>query len=319
MLRVLGTYKTEAEKQGMDYEKKYGVKTASWFHAWAPNSSSTYSGTDILYNNKYNNWGNREINSDSFASSPKTKIVCIGDSFTEGDGAPYDSTWVKSFEKRIGVKHANIKTYNAGVCGSDPFFDYKMLKLTLLKLRPKMVISVVNYSDVYDVIIRGGDERFNPDSTTSYKNGPFWLPAYQYSHVFRLIMVQLLKYNSHLLINESNQAVEEDKAVALLKKKAEETKQLCDANGIAFYIVIHPHPLEITNKNNKLSLAFADFPFAINLFNTLYPFYNTHDIKEYSWAKNHHFNSKGYWLMGDAIATQLLNQQSFCNALSIQF
>lgn len=312
LLRVFGKYKTGSEKQGFAYERKYGIKTNTWFHTWAPNSVIDYQNSEFKYKNTYNELGNREYNIDSFSSNhKKINIVCLGDSFTEGDGAPYDSTWTKCFEKQLYAQKKGFSIYNAGVCGSDVFFDYKMLTLKLHLINPSVVISSVNYSDVYDVIFRGGDERFMANGTTVYENGPFWEVAYEYSHLFRAITIEVLGYNSHLHIKESNIAREEDRAITLIKKKIIETKRFCDSKKIGYYLIVHPHPIETNKQNSKLSLAFKGEPYAIDLFHDFYTHFKTHDIKQYSWAQNQHYNSRGYWLMGNIFAKHLLQLPPF--------
>lgn len=310
-LRINGFYNTFEEKQGFAYKVKYRKNTNDWFHTWTPNINVVYENTEFKYLNKYNNWGHRELPSNLFLLDNKhIKVACIGDSFTEGDGAPYDSSWVKDIDRLLNSKNKKYLFYNAGVCGSDVFFDYKMLTCKLIKLNPKIVLATLNYSDVFDVIYRGGDERFNSDSTTTFKVGPNWEWIYQYSHVIRLVSHQFFGLNYHF-IKQSDQIKVEDNAIKLIKKKVEETNSFCKKNGIKYYLIIHPHPLEIDLKENKLTMALANEPYVINLFNDLYPYYKQHNIAIYSWPKNLHFNSKGYLVMSNEIARNLLKLPSF--------
>lgn len=310
-LRLNGFYNSFEEKQGLEYEIKYKKNTSDWFHTWAPNVTIIYKNSEFKYINKYNNWGHRELPIRFFLEDQKrVKVACIGDSFTEGDGAPYDSSWVKGIEHLLSNKNNKYLFYNAGACGSDVFFDYKMLTCKLIKLKPKIVLATLNYSDVFDVIYRGGDERFNSDSTTTYKAGPNWEWAYQYSHVIRLIVNQFLGFNYHF-IKRNDELKAEVNAIKLIKKKVIETYTFCKKNGIEYYLIIHPHPLEINLKSNKLTETLANEPFVINLFNDLYPYYKKNNIANYYWPKNLHFNSKGYFVMSNKIASHLLTLSTF--------
>jgi hypothetical protein len=49
----------------------------------------------------------------------------------------------------------------AGVAGSDPFYEYRLLVDKLLACQPDLVMTVVNVSDVIDVIVRGGKDGRN--------------------------------------------------------------------------------------------------------------------------------------------------------------
>lgn len=115
------------------------------------------------------------------------RILCLGDSFTEGDGAPSDSSWVKELTRKLDENFdTNFLVYNAGVCGSDVYFDNKILENVLYKtFKPDFVIQAINASDVTDIIYRGGQDRFNTDGTTSCKDCPKWEKLYQYSYLFR--------------------------------------------------------------------------------------------------------------------------------------
>lgn len=317
-LRVTGLYSTNEEKQGFEYEHKYNHKINSWFHTWSPNSTLNSSSKEFQYTNKYNDLGHREVSTSVYFSKKNvTRVLCIGDSFTEGDGAPYDSTWVKRAEEKINNASSIFSFYNAGVCGADLFYDYKILSCKLIQLKPNVVIEALNYSDVNDVIFRGGDERFNPDSTTTYKNGPSWEIAYQHSHVIRAIVTSLLGYNKSF-IKKANVNKEEELAIKQLKQRVHETNEFCKKRGVFYFLVIHPHPLEINKKSNKITEAFYKEPYVINLFNDFYPFFKENDIAKYSWRKNQHFNSKGYWVMGDAIASHLLKLEPFNTIIKIK-
>ncbi|MES2690363.1 MAG: hypothetical protein V4658_08170, partial [Bacteroidota bacterium] len=193
-LRIHGRYYTYTENNGDYYKSDYKKKFPTWYHHWTPNAVVDYKSAEFHYINHYNELGHREKPFSLFvADSTARKVVCIGDSFTEGDGTCYDSTWVRRLEQLTNVSSAELnepskeKTlfYNGGVCGSDVFFNNKMLQDKLVKANPVEVIECLNTSDINDVIWLGGNERFNADGTTSGKHAFWWDAFYHYSHVFR--------------------------------------------------------------------------------------------------------------------------------------
>jgi hypothetical protein len=124
----------------------------------------------------------RVINSEGLADREHTpaksvgeyRILALGDSLTEGDGAHADSTWLKFLERNLKKYpiQRNLTFMNAGVCGSDPFYSYVLLKDRLIRYKPDLVLLALNASDLNDLLIRGGMERFLPDGSVKYKNPP---------------------------------------------------------------------------------------------------------------------------------------------------
>ncbi len=71
-----------------------------WFHTWPPNDEHEYHAPgEFRYTRMSNNLGLSEENIPEVKPANEFRIIGLGDSFTEGVGAPYDSTWVKQLEK----------------------------------------------------------------------------------------------------------------------------------------------------------------------------------------------------------------------------
>lgn len=132
-----------------------------------------------------NNEGLRDSNFDTLKN--KYRIITIGDSFTEGIGATNDSTWQKQLNKKIN-ENGNVLTeiYNAGILGSDPILENILLKTRLLKYKPDLVLLTINDSDIYDIEVRGGFNRFNENNKLNIKKKPFWSFLF-HSRLIRLI------------------------------------------------------------------------------------------------------------------------------------
>ncbi|MBP9689196.1 MAG: SGNH/GDSL hydrolase family protein [Bacteroidia bacterium] len=314
LLRVVGVYNTPNENNSGLYVNHYNTKMPTWFHHWTPNKTRQAHTTEFNYANQYNELGHRENSFADFVEDTITKkVIFLGDSFTEGDGAPADSTWVKRVEQLVRL-NANKKLdfYNAGVCGSDVFFNNKMLEHKLIKANPNIVIECVNSSDLMDVMWFGGNERFNIDGTTSGKVGPKWLIIYNYSHIVRAIIHTLFKFNNNLV--KADQLREQEiESAKLIEKQIEATALFCKQKNIRYYLVIHPCPHEIGEDKSSIKVLnqyLANKPYTINLFGLLDSFYKTNNIKQFSHAINGHYNPKGYWVMGEKIYTELAKRDS---------
>lgn len=310
LLRLNGKFQTSNERSLGKYMQRYRVKTNSWFHTWKPNLVLDYKQSEFHYTNIYNDLGHREHNFSDFLKDTSTnKIVALGDSFTEGDGSCYDSTWVKSLDVAINKKFPlKYSFYNAGVCGSDVFYNNKILVSKLVQLKPKVVIESLNTSDIDDVICNGGKERFNDDGTTSGKVGPRWELFYKYSHLFRAIIHNIFKNNENL-IPKDLLSQKEAEAIQLIKQQVNETAAFCDKNNIKYVLLLTPTPAEIIEPNTNKQIYFlkglANQSYVINMFEPLTKYYKKYPIIQYSWALNGHFNSKGYWVLGEAIYNEI--------------
>lgn len=312
-LRITGVLSTQSEILYGHYLYSYRQAKPSWFHTWKPNEIFEYKQSEFSYFNSINELGHREKSLQDFLQNEDAiKIVCIGDSFTEGDGAPYDSTWVKRLEYLLNLS-SNERTYslyNAGVCGSDVFYNGKFIENKLHLLKPDMVIEALNTSDLNDIHIRGGDERFNSDGTTTYKSGPKWEFFFKNLHIFRLLVRLFTPYDSSLVnkkVFDSSIEIYFDKIFERINKNSE----FCEENGIKYILIIHPVPAEILNNSfpDKLNqYSNSGFPI-INISDKTLSFFSENNIEDYSWYFNGHYNSKGYKKMGDFIFEEFNKKQ----------
>jgi len=315
ILRVLGINQTNEEKTLDYYNYKYKTNRPTWYHTWQPNSSLEYGNGEFLFHNIFNELGHREFSFEDFKQdSTSLKIVFLGDSFTEGDGAPYDSSWVRFFEQKFEQElDTNIWAYNAGVCGSDVIFNGIMLKEKLLATNPSVVFECVNNSDILDLYYRGGKERFLDDGRLAAPNEKNWEPLYKYSYLFRAIFLIFSPYDNNL-INTRTFEQEERTALHLISAQLEETYKLCAQNQIDYYVILMPTPNEIEFNQEHVfdSLSYL-LPKDIALLN-IYPRMQTRfdslDIHQYSWEINGHFNGLGYELMGNQIFDDFFDSQS---------
>lgn len=305
ILRFTKLYNTKAENSIGEYQYFFQDFGNSWFHTHTPNTTVNQISSEFSYENVYNELGHREKSFTLFKDdSSSFKIICLGDSYTEGDGAPYDSSWVKILENELNKQNQNVSLYNAGVNGSDILFNYMMLKEKLLSSQPKMVIECINRSDVLDIYNKGGLERFNNDGTLNFPNKKPWEMLYKYSHVFRAALSLFTSYNVNL-INLKTMAEEEENALRIIANQAFETHSLCASKNISYLLIIAPN---VSTLNKEYLSNFTKIG---NLLNPNLSYIDIHscmenefkskDLKAYSWEENNHFNSKGYELMTNCI------------------
>jgi len=240
------------------------------------------------------------------------RVIGLGDSFTEGDGAHADSTWLKFLERSLSVYPIKYKLtfMNAGISGSDPFFEYVLLKDKLLNYSPDMVILAINNSDIQDVVIRGGWERFTKNGEVRYSTPPWWEPIFASSKLSRLVFYAL-GYNQMLykrrgtLPNIANQ-----KIIDVLYA----FKELATKYNFHLTVIFHPHSNEINN--NKMALdAVKDAlktDTSFDIFDMLEYFnkiekINLSNNNEYFWSKDWHHNAKGYEAFARGVEWHLNN------------
>lgn len=313
LLRISGTYLTYEEKLGNDYNYKYLTNEKPKYHTWEPNTTVDYQQNEFQYINHYNDLGHRERDFSIFKNdTSKSKIIFLDDSFTEGDGAPVDSAWTKFFDIKFKTPNNSYLSYNAGVCGSDVFFNYIMLKEKLLVAKPKIVIEAVNNSDIYDVYYYGGLERFLENGTIKSPNQLDWEVIYAKCHIFRMLINVFTSYSSDL-IKQNTWDKDQKEVVNQIAKQITLTSELCKQNNIEYYLAFTPIPTDIVSEQNIEFLNLLNLlPKNINvldLHTCLNEQLDSTNIYHFAWKKNGHYNGKGYKLMGDCIYSEFIKSK----------
>jgi lysophospholipase L1-like esterase len=304
-LRIFGVNQTFREQYAGTYDYMFNQKSMTWYHTWPPNYDRAFGEDEFTYQNHYNDLGHREQDFASFLEdTSEMKIICIGDSFTEGDGAPYDSSWVRAFERNYLKLDSSVAVYNAGVCGSDVIFDFVILRDKLLAAKPDLVIECLNTSDILDVYYRGDADRFLANGTFRSANTKWWEVLYKYSYVFRAGLLVFGGYDNNL-IHMPSEKEDQTKTIKIIAEQVNTTYNLCKENGVNYLLVVLPVPDNIIYRDNipfkKLIPYTSSAVPKINLFPSLSKSFDTLQIENYSWKKNKHYNSKGYELVGNYI------------------
>ncbi len=304
------------ERSKGHYMRVYDDSKRSAYLTHNPNSLVTLQTLYFKYERHTNSLGL------SFPEMPVTKehgeirIMAVGDSFTEGDGAPADSTWMKSLERELTKNYPSQKFsfINAGVCGSDPVFELKLFNDKLLDYRPDFLIAAINLSDIDDLVMHGGEERFISNEECRFRSGPWWEPVYAFSYLFRLAVHT--KYNKVFLTDEEDEMLR-GKAVADIVKTMHRFHQLAESNGIKFITALMPVAVDVLQeKFNTLQPVLdslgSDPPFrVINLFDyyTSQAGMNHENVFNYYWRMDGHHTGKGYSIFGRAVADYFLEHR----------
>lgn len=307
-------YTTWAEKNGAAYRSAYEPGHSGWLWVQNPNTRFFEEKPEFTHEREINSLGlTGEFTMEK--GPAEYRILALGDSFTEGVGAPIDATWLKVLERELAPRlpDRRVTTLNAGVSGSDLFYEYMLLKDRLLPYQPDLVIVALNSSDIIDVIARGGVERFRPGGTVAYRAPPAWEPLYQYSYLTRVVVHDVLRYNWLLFSNEQLQ-IEERLAAEHLEVAVGLLRELCRSKGIPLVIVVHPQPAEIVADGWG---SLADLvrrpgretePHVVDLLEHYRRgrLITAQTVNDYFWPIDGHHNRRGYEVMGKAIADEVV-------------
>ena len=246
VIRMTGLMGTWHEKNFGQYQSLYQVTRTpnTWYHSWPPNTDISMDRSEFQYEKFTNSLG---LLGDEFRiekDSNEFRIIVFGDSFTEGVGAPMDSTWVIAMEEFLDSDSTNIiTTYNAGVSGSDPFYAYVLFRDKMKIYQPDLILVAVNSSDITDYFVRGGLERFCEDSTVRYKKPPWIESVYRPCHTCRIFLKYFVRMNDFMIRNKDYRKLEK-KSTEEIFKIILKFHQSATESEIGFALILHPQDYE---------------------------------------------------------------------------
>lgn len=301
------------------YHAQYSSEFINTYYTSPPFSKIKNNYSEFVFERTYNSLGfsDKEWN---INKNNKIRILCLGDSFTEGDGVISDSSYVSILRNNLKNKYQNVEVMNAGHCGSDPFFNFKVYQEKLQKYDPDIILQEFSHNDFYyDIVIRGGNERFINNKKLQFREPPIWEKIYARSYIFRILIHSIGGYNMQLIkedkmfkiINENTL-----KSAELFKKY----KELTDKNETELIAFTFPVYVQFDNNENidfqkKIDSSFSKFDLK---------FYNLQQCyrekvkneksnpSDYYWDIDGHHNAKGYEMMAkclEEIVTPLIEKK----------
>lgn len=276
------------------------------YHTPPPLKKCKFTKSEFTFERDYNSLGFSDVEWDT-VKNDNIRILCLGDSFTEGDGVISDSSYVSILRNKLKIKFKNIEVMNAGNCGSDPFFNFKNYKDKLVNFHPDIIIQEFSEDDFYsDILMRGGNERFINDSTVYYKETPKYNKIYALSYTYRVLVNSIGLYIKYFIANNNyNINTNKLKTIDLFK----EYNELSSKNNTELICFSFPYFKNFgDNINNEFhkEMESSFSKFGLNFYN-LQPCYedqikNSHTkFQDYYWKIDGHHNAKGYEMMAKCI------------------
>lgn len=312
-LRLTGVGSTYMENREGVFVNPAERAQKTWYMTFQQHEIRTLaSGKEYAYERHYNNEGLSDKDWITEKDTNEIRVITLGDSFTEGDGAAEDSTYPRVLERMLQKEFplAKINVMQAGRIGSDPWFEYKKLHDRLLKYKPDVVVYTNGSNDLFfDHLIYDGMERFNADSTVKNKYVQHtWMSLYEASYVFR-ILIKVIGYDDTFFSSADR---EKNKATAITDAQSisKDYSRLAQQNDFSCIQVIRADKMEFENGYyefdlHELTKGTDTLPNYSTL--DLLAYYNDslhinkENYHEYFWKQDGHHNAKGYDAMAKTV------------------
>lgn len=283
---------------------------------WAYPSGSKHRLTTPEYD--YERTSNKYGFSDFEFSDAGSKLLIqtYGDSFTEGDGAPFDSSYPAILRTLLGD---DFVVQNYGICGNDPGFYVIQLDKIGARFKPDIIVMCYGTGDfLHDVMSRGGLERFTQTGWQTRK-GPWYEVIYAMSYVSRLFFHAAgVHYNNFFM-----SATEKARQLKLLEPKWNEMfveiARLAQRYNTKILLFKKPERSEIDLNEYQYDMAFFDsliVKYQVFHHADLLPAYrnimnieNGGSTADYYWKKDGHHNPKGYVVMAQVVKDALRKKE----------
>jgi len=318
-LRFFNVNSSYLERNTLCYQRVFKKYNNSRYYTRIPLEDVYYTTSEFTYQRKVYANGftqpmlNREKKQNEF------RILALGDSFTEGVGVNSDSTWINLLNKKLSSYYPDtyLNSFNAGVVSSDPVFQYVLLTEKFNTFNFDMVIVAINESDITDIVLRGGFERFQDNGSVVYKALPSWEWLYGLSYIFRLVVINGLDYN-HILIKDDEFEKRKTEALKIIYETIVKFYKYSKENNIELITVFHPSESEVcfphfyrfSYLNELLNKKYADMhiiDLQKHYVNNLKM--NLQNVNQYYWKIDGHHNGKGYNVFAEYICNYIIENK----------
>jgi hypothetical protein len=290
------------------YISPYDQRMDTWYFLEQPNSEVIEENDEFSYTYRTNEQGALAYKR---KDSADLNILVMGDSYSFGIGAPQDSSWAVQLMALLEQKTGKtINLVNASKPGSDPFFSYLVYRDKLSHLHFDIILLGINSSDLYEVYARGGYERFKEDGSTQTKKAPWHATIYKYFYLGRYLLKKALKIENAYLYSENNIDELIYDAQEVVGDCLFDFKALAESKKGLFVPFVFALPWEIIYKQKDRVLTLEDRAALsdnrISIRDCMAEYYHSHNIEEYYWPQDRHYNSNGYRVMAECVSNQLL-------------
>ncbi len=276
-----------------------------------PHKRYTRKSAEFSYPVSINNEGLRDRSHPVEKEAGELRILCLGDSYTQGVGAAFAHTWPQQLTGALPGGGQKVRIMNGGMEGSDIYFMYRLLKTRLLKYRPDIVVVALNTTDLDEYMMRGGMERFLPGGKLQFNNGPLWQPLYGSSYLVRHVVHNMLGYDRMLLTREETEQLrseaEDDFGVVLERFRA-----LASEKGFKLLVAFQPMAsevekgrLDMDGLRKRLQKEGRIESVDLVTYFTTEAGADKSNIVDYFWRVDSHNTPKGYRVVAQGIAAKL--------------
>jgi len=308
-LLILRVNQTGIESTGQGYQSCFASSQETWYHVWPSDQTHWLKKPEYSYIRHTNSMGYSDMEWPLAKPNGQRRILSLGDSFTEGDGAPYDSSYVSQLRKLLNKESDNCYVMNAGICGSDPFISFVNYRDRLQKYQPDLILQTISSGDMnVDILIRGGLERFKPDGSVQFRKGPWWEPVYAVSSISRLAF-SAMRYDQ-VLMKEGEVSQRKRYLDSITIDLFNQYAALAKRNHARLIVVLQPFHDELNNMRYNYDFTSIEMALKQNHnieIRDLMPFFAEYikaQNKEpgyYYWPHDGHHNPPGYLMMAEGM------------------
>jgi lysophospholipase L1-like esterase len=316
-LITLGKGDTYAEKIKIGYCSRYNATFETKYRTHNPNEQFYIRRPEFNHLRICNSLGFSDVEWSLEKKKNQKRILVLGDSFTEGVGAPFDSCYPSILRAHLSSIDSNISIMNAGIAGNDPCVNFVTYRDLLLKYKPDVILQTLSSNDLNtDIATKGGLERFKNTGEITFQQAPWWEPIYAFSYISRVFFTAL-GYNELLLkgtFSSEQKSVLNKAAIQIFQQY----EMLAKKSKVKLVIVLQPNQSELYKRKYDYDLM----PIIQSFQNSetvkvvdLLPYYletfkgKEDSIKTIYWKQDGHHNSKGYCLMAKSIADNIFGTQ----------
>lgn len=319
LLRASGAEATRSEKVFGTWARSWGRIHSTWIHAFQPGQTVRNDTVEFCFVYQANNEGVIDRDFELEAAPGRRRVLVIGDSFAQGVGAPMGQSWPAVTEARLREVGLDAEVWNAGVSGSDPCFEYQLLRRRLLRYRPDLVVVALNESDLAEVTWWGGLERFQADGTARGRPAPPGFALFRHSHLARAFFHGVLGLDRTTLSFVPSRRSDRQALLSIVEA-CRAIDGLRAEQPFEVLVLVHPIPVLQPLRAQRFGRDFVDHLQGLGIAaRDVSPELARElaglDPEQYAWPIDGHFKAPGYAALGRVVARLLLEDPALSVAL----